>query len=119
METFEPLRWFTAQELLELLRRMNGDCTDYRLAKLLEMTQTGIIAITKHGGTLSDEKAILAAELLKLPPSYVILCMHLQRAKDEKLREAWQDMAAKYLKVGCFVIAGYLLNFLPSLPFMS
>lgn len=39
METFEPLRWFTAQELLELLRRMNGDCTDYRLAKLMEMTQ--------------------------------------------------------------------------------
>lgn len=105
--------------MLELLRRMNGDCTDYRLAKVLEMTQPGIIAITKHGGTLSDEKALLVAELLKLPPSYVILCMHLQRAKDDRLREAWQDMAAKYLKVSCFFLAGYLAHYLPFFPSLS
>lgn len=118
-ENFEPLRFFTAQEMLELLRRMNGDCTNYRIAKLLGTSPQTVLNVVNNNATLSDENCIPLAELLKLPPSYVILCMHLQRAKDDRLREAWQDMAAKYLKVSCFFLAGYLAHYLPFFPSLS
>lgn len=103
-----------------MLRRLHSTpetpCTDYRLAKILGMSQPGLIHTLRHGGTLSDENAYALAEELKLPPSYVMICMHLQRSKDEKIRAAWTDAASKMLHASCFVMAGYLLHYLPSIP---
>lgn len=109
----------TAQQLLELLRRKLGDCSDYRLGKVLGMTPQGIGGITQKGGTLSDENAIKLALELELPPSYVIICMHWQRAKDAATRAAWQDAASKVLKASGFFFAGYLAHYLPLLSGMA
>jgi hypothetical protein len=109
----------TAQQLLELLRAKHGGCTDYRLAKLLGMYPQSISTVFTAGGTLSDENALTLAELLELPPSYVIICMHLQRAKDGATRDAWQDAASKVLKASCFFFAGFLAHVLASLPALS
>lgn len=117
-ENTESLKFLTAQELLELLRRLHStpesSCSDYRLAKILGMSQPGLIHTIKHGGTLSDENAVALAEELSLPPSYVIICMHLQRSKDGKIRDAWEDVASKLLRASCFVLAGYLLHYAPA-----
>lgn len=105
----------TAQHLLELLRAKLGGVTDYRLGKVLGMSPQGIAGITQNGGTLSDENAVKLALELDLPPSYVIICMHWQRAKDATTRAAWEDAATKVLKAGCFFVAGFLAHYLPLL----
>lgn len=118
MKTEEDLKFLTAQELLELLRRLHSTpekpCTSYRLAKIIGMSSQALLQVINHGGTLSDENAVALAEELELPPSYVIICMHLQRSKDEKIRAAWTDAASKMLRASCFVLAGYLLHYAPA-----
>lgn len=79
------------------------------------MSPQGIAGITQNGGTLSDENAVKLALELDLPPSYVIICMHWQRAKDATTRAAWEDAATKVLKAGCFFVAGFLAHYLPLL----
>lgn len=109
----------TARQLLELLRAKLGGVTDYRLAKVLGMTHQGIGVIMNHGGTLSDENAVKLARELELPPSYVLICMHWQRAKDETTRAAWQDAASKILKASGFFFAGFLAHYLSFLSSFS
>lgn len=109
----------TARQLLELLRAKHCGCTDYRLAKILGMSHQSISTVMNNDASLSDENALTLAELLELPPSYVIICMHLQRAKDAATREAWQDAASKVLKASCFFFAGFLAHVLASLPSLS
>lgn len=103
-----------------MLRRLHSTpetpCTSYRLAKLIGMRPSSLLHALNNGGTLSDENAYSLAEELGLPPSYVMICMHLQRSKDEKIRAAWTDAASKMLRASCFVIAGYLLHYLQSIP---
>lgn len=101
--------------MLELLRAKLGGVSDYRLAKVLGMSQQGISSLMVNGGTLSDENAVKLALELDLPPSYVIICMHWQRAKDATTRAAWEDAATKVLKAGCFFVAGFLAHYLPLL----
>lgn len=105
----------TTQQLLELLRAKLGGCTNYRLSKVLGMSPQGINIIFANGGTLSDENAVKLALELDLPPSYVIICMHWQRAKDATTRAAWEDAATKVLKAGCFFVSGFLAHYLPLL----
>lgn len=105
----------TARQLLELLRAKHGGCSDYRLAKLLNMSQQGISSLMVNDGTLSDENAVKLALELDLPPAYVIICMHWQRAKDDTTRAVWEDAASKILKASCFFFAGFLAHYLPLL----
>ena len=105
--------------MLELLRANLGGVSNYRLAKVLGMTHQGIGMIMNHDATLSDENAVKLALELELPPSYVIICMHWQRAKDAATREAWQDAASKVLKASCFFFAGFLAHVLATLPALS
>lgn len=109
----------TAQQLLELLRAKLGGVTDYRLAKVLGIAQQTISTVMVNGGTLSDENAVKLALELDLPPAYVIICMHWQRAKDAATRNAWQDAASKVLKASCFFFAGFLAHYLPLLHSLS
>lgn len=117
--TMQESDFRTAQQLLELLRAKLGGVTDYRLAKVMGMYPQSISAILTKGGTLSDENAVKLAEELELPPSYVLICMHLQRAKDESTRAVWQDVASKMLKASGFFFAGFLVHYLPFLPSLS
>lgn len=104
-------------ELLECLRKdqeFKGlPTTDYRLAKILGITQTSIIKITKHGGSLSDETAIKLADELKISRAYVMACMALHRAHNPDIKEVWEEMAANALKNIAFVVLGFALGFLP------
>lgn len=105
----------TARQLLELLRAKLGGVSDYRLAKVLGMSHQGMSTVMVNDATLSDENAVKLALELDLPPSYVIICMHWQRAKDATTRAAWEDAATKVLKAGCFFVAGFLSHYLPLL----
>ena len=105
----EEFRFLSPVELLELLRNQQKikelPTSDYRLAKILGMTQAAIIKIMKHNGSLSDENAIKLADELKLPRAYVVACMMIHRTKNLEVREMWEDVASNSLKAGVFIFA--------------
>lgn len=105
----EEFRFLSPVELLELLRKDQQNKglspSDYRLAKVLGITQTSIIKIMKHNGTLSDENAIILADELKLPRPYVVACMMIHRTKSTDVREMWEGIGSNSLKAGVFIFA--------------
>lgn len=111
----EEFRFLSPVELLELLRKDQQNkglpSSEYRLAKILGVTQTAIIHTMKHNGSLSDENAIKLADELKLPHSYVVACMMRHRAKNEVLRDMWEDIAVKSLKASVFIFSLFLSDF--------
>lgn len=114
----EDFRFLTPVELLEHLRKSQKikelPTTDYRLAKILGMTQQGVMHTLYHNGSLSDENAIKLADELKLPRAYVVACMMIHRAKTEDMRDMWKDVATKSLKASVFIFAftlAFLFNF--------
>lgn len=105
----DEFRFLTPVELLEHLRKDQQNkglpTTDYRLAKILGMTQSALIYTLKHNGSLSDENAIKLADELKLPRPYVVACMMIHRTKNTEVRDMWIDVASNSLKTGVFIFA--------------
>lgn len=111
----EDLKILTTRELLELLRAQHIikglPDSDYYISKVMGVTPQAGAKWLKYGQPMSDDKAFLLADELKLPYSYVLLCMHFERAKTDEARQAMQEIADKFLKVGCFLVAvSALLN---------
>lgn len=115
----EEFRFLTPVELLELLRKDQQNKglspTDYRLAKVLGITQSSIIKIMKHGGSLSDENSIKLADELRLPRSYVAACMARHRVHNPELKDMWEEIAVNAMKNIAFVVLGFSLHYLPLL----
>ena len=113
----EEFRFLSPVELLELLRNdlKNRDLThtDYRIAKILGITQSSIIKILRHNGSLSDENAIKLADELKLPRSYVVACTSRHRANNPEVKEMWEEVAVNAMKNIAFVVLGFSLHYLP------
>jgi hypothetical protein len=111
----EDFRFLSPVELLELLRKDQQNkglpTSDYRLAKILGITQTSIIKIMKHNGSLSDENAIILADELILSRAYVVACMSRHRANNPELIEMWEEIAAQAFKNIAFVVLGFSLHY--------
>lgn len=119
MSDNQEFRFLTPIELLELLRKDQKNkglpTTDYRLAKILGITQQGIMHTLYHNGSLSDENAIKLADELKLPRSYVVACMSRHRANNPELKDMWEEIAVNAMKNIAFVVLGFSLHYLPLL----
>ena len=113
----KEFRFLAPAELIELLRKdlknRGLTHTDYRIAKILGITQSSIIKILRHNGSLSDENAIKLADELKLPRSYVVACTSRHSANNPELKEMWEEVAANAMKNIAFVVLGFALSFLP------
>lgn len=119
----EDFRFLSPVELLELLRKDQQNkglpISDYRLAKVLGITQTSIIQILKHGGSLSDENSIKLADELQISRAYVAACMARHRANNPDVKEMWEEVAVNALKNIAFVVLGFSLHYLPFLQNLS
>ena len=104
----DELKILSTVELLEHLRnqqRIKGlPTTDYRLAKLLDVSPQAIAKILQKGVIMSDETAMTLAMELDLPLSYVLICVYHERSKNEKVKEAVSEIAAKYMKASVFIL---------------
>lgn len=105
----EEFKFLSPVALLDLLRKDQQNkglpTTDYRLSKILGMTQSALIHTLKHNGSLSDENAIKLADKLKLPRPYVVACMMIHRTKNADIKEMWEDIGSKSLKASVFVFS--------------
>jgi plasmid maintenance system antidote protein VapI len=85
---------FSSVELLDLLANKYLISSDYRLAKLLNVTP-GLIS--KHRSKrfgLSDELALKVADLLDYDPAFVIACANYERANCAEQKEVYFRLAA-------------------------
>lgn len=118
----KEFRFLSPVELLELLRKQQEikglPTSDYRLAKIIGITQSSIIKIMKHNGSLSDENAIILANELQLPHSYVVACMARHRVHNPELIEMWEEIGFNAMKNIAFVVLGFGLHYVSFLNFL-
>ena len=83
------------QEYLDRVKKELGVESDYALQKPLNLTRSSISKL-RHGGTFSDETAVLVAEILRMHPGIVMLDMHREREKNPQIQAIWSGMLEKF-----------------------
>lgn len=85
----------TANDLLESAKRAQGIPSNYRLARVLGVTET-TVANWKHArSTPDDAMALRLAEMAGLDPSDVLPAMYALRATDPAIRATWRVIAER------------------------
>lgn len=94
----------TTVHILDMLKEHFG--SDYKTAKALDVPQTRITKMRHHGGVLTDEQGIKAAEILDLPPEWVIVSLAAERSLNSPVFEILTHLAEKLdtRKVSSFVV---------------
>jgi len=85
----------TTAEIIARIKKMHGDCSDYRVSKLLGITSQAVYQWTSGARAMGDETAIKAALLLKLDPDYVVACIAAERAKGSNAFTTWRHIAER------------------------
>ncbi len=83
----------TTNSLLDRVAAKHGNCSDYRLAKILQVVHGSISNYRAGRSHVSDEIALRVASELDLAPGYVLACMAAERAQTEELRRTWAGVA--------------------------
>lgn len=86
-------------DFLDEVKRRHGLTSDYQLAKKLGFSASRIAQYRISQRELDDEGCVRVAELLEIPPAYVMACIAAARAKDAAIKKHWEE-AASYLKNG-------------------
>lgn len=93
---------------IDKVKAARGWESDYRAAKELELTRSGMSAIrTGDTATLSENTAIKVAEFLKVDPAGIVLDQVAEKSKSPEVRAALHKVAHQ-LCILCQVTAGAL-----------
>lgn len=79
------------------LKQQLGNCTDYRLAKVLGVSQTTVYTWRDQEAAFSDPVAIHVAELLGLPIPQLLTDMSAERSRDDRVRMEWEKISHRFL----------------------
>lgn len=107
----------TTPQILDAIAAKYGNCSDYRISKLLG-TSTGSVGNWRVGrSALNPTYAVKAAVLLDWEPAYVLACVeHERAAKDERLeqtdeiRATWEKIAERFKPASLAILAAMLLG---------
>jgi transcriptional regulator with XRE-family HTH domain len=83
-----------ANQLLDRAKEIH-QCSDYRLAKLLEVSHSAITNYRSGRSHPDDRVAHKLATLIGLDPSEVAVWMMAERARDDVSREIWLTLARR------------------------
>lgn len=109
----QELRVFSTVDLLEALRRKEGGCSDYRLAKILGVTHQAIHHLLQKGGVMSDETALKVSRELNIPPALVVFSIIRERTKNQEIRDILDTIPIDTLKASCLVLLSFALIYSP------
>lgn len=85
----------TTNELLDRAREAQGGVSDYRLAKLLGVSQPRIPDYRAKRAKPANAIAARLGELCALDPQAVVCWVNIERASTEDEREFWSGMLAR------------------------
>lgn len=83
----------TTQTLLDAAKHAQGITSEYRLARVLGISDNALYNY-RHGRTPDDSRALRLSELAGIDPGYTLVCMAVERAKDDASRAALTASAA-------------------------
>lgn len=82
---------FTTINIVDRLNEWKG-WTDYRVARMLEVSPQAVQHWRNKGGIMKDETAVKAAELLGLPAEVILSSIHLERARGTRAFDPLQKI---------------------------
>jgi hypothetical protein len=88
---------FSISDLLSAAKRGSGIPSNYRLARVLDLTDSAVQRWSTGRGVPDDAQAIRMANMAGLDPGYVVAAVRALREKDAAIRAVWEDMAARLL----------------------
>lgn len=106
----------TTCDFLDAVKTKRGIDSDYALAKILKVTGSCISNYRSKRSYLDDKMALKVAEALEIDAGYVIACSHVERAKNEEIRQTWRGIVEKLGSVAATVILGIAAYTLPVAP---
>lgn len=80
---------YTTLQLVDLIKKTNDNCSDYRVAKLLKITTQSVSKWRNGKNRMSEEAARKAAELLGLDEKYVVACIHAETLSETDMYPTW------------------------------
>lgn len=89
----------TVNCFLNELKLLNNQASDYRLAQILGVKNQTVYKWRAGQTIFDDEMCLIVASMLNYKPGYVMACAHAERAKDEAIRQAWESVAASFLRL--------------------
>uniref|UniRef100_UPI0035B00B8C helix-turn-helix domain-containing protein n=1 Tax=Hylemonella sp. TaxID=2066020 RepID=UPI0035B00B8C len=84
-----------AADWIDRVKVSRGFESDYRVAKELGLSKQAVSDYRKKTSTMDEGTALKVAEALGLDPAAVIIDQLAERSKDQGLRTALQQVAAK------------------------
>lgn len=85
----------TISQLVDAARSHSSIQSDYRLAKIMEVT-VNTVANWRHGRTVPDElNAFRLSELACLDPFYVLACVQAERTTKPEAKTLWITLAKR------------------------
>lgn len=100
-------------DFLDDLQKKLGVESDYAVGKLLGIHRQQLSHYRLLKGAFDDEMCIRVAEILEIEPAFVMASMHHQRAKNPKVKAAW-EWTAQHL--GGLAAALAVLAIIPFVP---
>lgn len=81
-------------DFVDKIKRDHDIDSDYGMAKILRLTRQAMSAHrSKRAKHFSEETVYRMGELTNEDPAYALVVLAMERAKDEKVREAWRRVA--------------------------
>ncbi|WP_406827727.1 hypothetical protein [Microbulbifer sp. ARAS458-1] len=108
-------RMLTTVDILDMLKHKLG--SDYRTAKVLDISTQRISQLRNKGGSFTDEQSLKIAEILEVPGETIILSMVAERSTKspafDLLRRLAESHTPKIYAAASAVVVAILAN-LPS-----
>jgi len=104
----------TSLELLERVRAHLGNVSYYRVAKVLEVSETTVLAWKSEKGGIGRDTALRVAELLDEPPEYILACIEHEREPSAGVRRLWKRIAEAFRSKAAAISLIALGGLLPS-----
>lgn len=79
-------------ELLDLARHRQGDVSDYRIAKLLEVGQPTVSRYRQGQSQPTNPVTMRLAELAGVDPAEAVAWVNIERANSDEDRQVWEFM---------------------------
>lgn len=109
----------TTKQWLMLLKDKNNDCSDYRLAKILGITQQGMSGLMLGKSVMSDETALKVAKELEVPPLLLVMSAIRERTKSQEIIDILDTIPSEIFKASCYILTGFCLSIHYVTPLLS
>lgn len=100
-------------ETLNAISRCYGECSDYRISKMMGVSRAHVSELRNNKRTMSENMRIAAAKLLNEEPDQQLLYGRIERAKDKQVKMAWKHVLEKLTHTAAAVILALGLTSAP------